>query len=91
MEILIIIIILVAIWFVFKIVIPSIQITSDSLKDMGEASKYVDSNHPITKNAVAKARFKFVIKKYQKNGYSEKESIQLALNEFENNPEEFYK
>ena len=36
MEILIIIIILVAIWFVFKIVIPSIQITSDSLKDMGK-------------------------------------------------------
>ena len=53
MEIFIIIIILIALWFVFKIVIPAFKMTYGNMDEIGEASKYVDANHPIVKNTVA--------------------------------------
>ena len=89
MEILTIIIILIVVWFIFKIVIPGYKMTFDVMDEVGEASKYVDANHPIVKNAVAMSRLKYVIKKYRKKGYSEKEAMELALKEFEDNPDSF--
>ena len=49
MEIFIIIIILIVVWFIFKIVIPGYKMTFDVMDEVGEASKYVDANHPIKK------------------------------------------
>ena len=63
--------------------------TFGTMDEIGEASKYVDANHPIVKNAVAMSRLKYVIKKYRKKGYSEKKAMELALKEFEDNPDSF--
>ena len=89
MEIFIIIIILIVVWFIFKIVIPGYKMTFDVMDEVGEASKYVDANHPIVKNAVARSRLQYVIKKYRKKGHSEKKATKLALKEFEDNPDSF--
>ena len=89
MEILTIIIILIVVWFIFKIVIPAFKMTFGTMDEIGEASKYVDANHPIVKNANAMSRLKYVIKKYRKKGYSEKKAMELALKEFEDNPDSF--
>ncbi len=89
MEIFTIIIILIALWFVFKIVIPAFKMTYGNMDEIGEASKYVDANHPIVKNTVAMSRLQYVIKKYRKKGYSEKKATKLALKEFEDNPDSF--
>ena len=72
MEIIAIIIILIVVWFIFKIVIPAFKMTFGNMDEIGEASKYVDVNHPIVKNTVAMSRLQYVIKKYRKKGHSEK-------------------
>ena len=66
MEILTIIIILIVVWFIFKIVIPAFKMTYGNMDVIGESSKYVDANHPIVKNTVAMSRLQYVIKKYRK-------------------------
>jgi len=71
MEILILILVVVGGWVLFKIVIPSIQMTRDQMKDIGEASKYVKSDDPIVSSAVDNSRFKYVVNKYKRMGYSE--------------------
>ena len=63
MEIFIIIIILIVVWFIFKIVIPAFKMTYGNMDEIGESSKYVDANHPIVKNTVAMSRLQYVIKK----------------------------
>ena len=89
MEIIAIIIILIVVWFIFKIVIPAFKMTFGNMDEIGEASKYVDANHPIVKNTVAMSRLQYVIKKCRKKGHSEKKATKLALKEFEDNPDSF--
>ena len=86
MEILIIILVVVGGWILFKIVIPTIQMTREQMKDIGDAGKYVKSDHPIVRDAVAGNRFKHLVNKYMKKGYSEAEAIDLAEQELVNNP-----
>ncbi len=71
MEILVLILVVVGGWVLFKIVIPSIQMTRDQMKDIGEASKYVKSDDPIVSSAVDSSRFKYLVNKYKRMGYSE--------------------
>ena len=71
MEILILILVVVGGWVLFKIIIPSIQMTRDQMKDIGEASKYVKSDDPIVSSAVDSSRFKYLVNKYKRMGYSE--------------------
>jgi len=87
MEILIIIIIGIGGWILFKIVVPAIQQTREQMQDIGEDSKYVKSDDPIVRNAVTRNRFKHCINKYMKRGYSEEEAVKLAEKEFANNPD----
>ena len=86
MEILIIILVVIGGWVLFKVVIPGIQMTREQMKDIGDAGRYVKSDHPIVRDAVAKSRFKNCVNKYKKKGYSEAEAEQLAEQEFEKNP-----
>ena len=89
MEIGIIILVVIGGWILFKIVIPGIQQTREQMKDIGEAGKYVKSDHPIVRDAVARNRFKHCVNKYKKKGYSEAEAEQLAEQEFAKNPNYF--
>ena len=85
MEILILILVVVGGWVLFKIVIPSIQMTRDQMKGIGEASKYVKSDDPIVTSSVESSRFKYLVNKYKKKGYSEAEAEVMAVNELRNN------
>ncbi len=85
MEILILILVVVGGWVLFKIIIPSIQMTRDQMKDIGEASKYVKSDDPIVSTAVDKTKFKYVVNKYKKMGYTEAEAKVMARDELRNN------
>ena len=86
MEILIIILVVIGGWVLFKVVIPGIQMTREQMKDIGDAGKYVKSDHPIVRDAVARSRFKNCVNKYKKKGYSEADAVRLAEQEFANNP-----
>ena len=86
MEILIIILVVVGGWVLFKIVIPTIQMTREQMKDIGDAGRHVKSDHPIVRDAVAKSRFKHLVNKYMEKGYSRAEAIDLAEQELVNNP-----
>ena len=86
MEILILILVVVGGWVLFKIVIPTIQMTREQMKDIGDAGRHVKSDHPIVRDAVAGNRFKYLVNKYMKKGYSEAEAIDLAEQELANNP-----
>jgi len=86
MEILILILVVVGGWALFKIVIPAIQQTKEQMDDIGEASKYAKSDDPIVRDAVARNRFKHLVEKYKKKGHSETEAIRLAEQELANNP-----
>ena len=86
MEILIIILVVIGGWVLFKIVIPGIQMTREQMKDIGDAGKYVKSDHPIVRDAVDRSRFKNCVNKYKKKGYSESDAVRLAEQEFANNP-----
>ena len=81
MEILILILVVVGGWALFKIVIPSIQMTRGQMKDIGEASKYVKSDDPIVSTTVDSTRFKYVVNKYKKMGYTEDDAILMAKKE----------
>ena len=81
MEILILILVVVGGWALFKIVIPSIQMTRDQMKDIGEESKYVKSDDPVVSTAVDSTRFKYVLNKYKKMGHTEDEAILMAKKE----------
>ena len=85
MDIWTIILILVGGWFLFKIIIPSIQMTRNQMKDIGEASKYVKSDDSIVSTAVDNTRFKYVVNKYKKMGYTEAEAVVMAKDELRNN------
>ena len=85
MEILVLILVVVGGWVLFKIVIPSIQMTRDQMKDIGEASKYVKSDDSIVSTAVDNTRFKYVVNKYKKMGYTEAEAEVMARDELRNN------
>lgn len=87
MEIGIIILVVIGGWILFKIVIPGIQQTREQMQDIGDAAKYVKSDHPIVRDAVAKNRFKHCVNKYMKKGYSKEEAVHLAEQEFANNPD----
>jgi len=84
MEILILALILVGGWFVFKIVLPAVQMTRVQSKEIGDASKYAKINDPIVSNAVDKTKLKYLIKKYKEKGYSETEAEDMAINELRN-------
>tara|TARA_Y100000310_G_C20498548_1_gene722746 strand:- start:275 stop:550 length:276 start_codon:yes stop_codon:yes gene_type:complete len=86
MEILILILVVVGGWVLFKIVIPAMQMTREQMKDIGDAGKYVKSDHPIVRDSLAKNRFKFLVNKYMKKGYSRNEALDLAEQELANNP-----
>ena len=86
MEILVLILVAVVGWALFKIVIPAIQQTKEQMDDIGDASKYAKSDDPIVRDAVAKNRFKHLVEKYKKKGHSETEAIRLAEQELANNP-----
>ncbi len=66
MEILILVLILVCGWFIFKIVLPAVQMTREQLKEIGDESKYAKINDSIVSNAVDKTKLKYLIKKYKK-------------------------
>ena len=66
MEILILILVIVGVWFLFKILLPSMKMTREQMKDIGEASKYVKSDDPIVSKAVDKTKFNYLVKKYKK-------------------------
>ena len=85
MEILILILVVVGGWVLFKIVIPSIQMTRDQMKDIGEASKYVKSDDPIVTSSVESSRFKYLVNKYKKMGYTEADAELMAVEELRNN------
>ena len=70
----------------FKFIIPAVQQTKEQMDDIGDASKYVKSDDPIVRDAVAKNRFKHLVEKYKKKGKSEREAIHLAEQELANNP-----
>ena len=84
MEILILILILVGGWFIFKIVLPAVQMTRDQSKEIGDASKYAKINDPIVSNVVDKTKLKYLIKKYEEKGYSETDAEDKAINELHN-------
>ena len=71
----------------FKFIIPAVQQTKEQMDDIGDASKYVKSDDPIVRDAVARNRFKHLVEKYKKKGKSEREAIHLAEQELANNPE----
>jgi|TARA_Y100000294_G_scaffold168891_1_gene179460 hypothetical protein len=71
----------------FKFIIPAVQQTKEQMDDIGDASKYVKSDDPIVRDAVARNRFKHLVEKYKKKGKSEREAIHLAEQEIANNPE----
>jgi len=81
MEILILILILIGVWFLFKIVLPAIQMTREQSKDIGEASKYAKINDPIVSNAIDKTKLKYLIKKYKEKGYGQSEAEVMANDE----------
>ena len=87
MEILIIILVVIGGWVLFKVVIPGIQMTREQMKDIGDAGRHVKSDHPIVRDAVARSRFKNCVNKYKKKGYSESDAVRLAEQEFANNPD----
>tara|TARA_B100002003_G_C13846329_1_gene415090 strand:- start:392 stop:661 length:270 start_codon:yes stop_codon:yes gene_type:complete len=70
----------------FKFIIPAVQQTKEQMDDIGDASKYVKSDDPIVRDAVARNRFKHLVEKYKKKGKSEREAIHLAEQELANNP-----
>jgi len=86
MEILIIILLVVGCWVLFKIVIPAIQTTREIVKDVGEAVNYVKADHPLVRTAVVKNRFNHCVEKYKKKGHSVDEAVRLTEEEFANNP-----
>ena len=86
MEILIIILVVIGGFILFKIVIPAIQMVRENMKDIGEAANYVGTDHPTVRNTVFKTRFKHCVNKYKKKGYSEADAVRLAEQEFANNP-----
>ena len=81
MEILILILILIGVWFLFKIVLPAIQMTREQSKDIGEASNYAKINDPIVSNAIDKTKLKYLIKKYKEKGYGQSEAEVMANEE----------
>ena len=81
MEILILVLILVGGWFLFKIIFPAVQMTREQSKEIGDASKYAKINDPIVLNAVDKTKLKYLIKKYKEKGYSETEAEDMAFDE----------
>ena len=81
MEILILILILIGGWFLFKIVLPAIQMTREQSKDIGEASKYAKINDPTVSNAIDKTKLKYLIKKYKEKGYGQSEAEVMANEE----------
>ena len=83
MEILILILVIVGVWFLFKILLPSMKMTREQMKDIGEASKYVKSDDPIVSKAVDKTKFNYLVKKYKKKGFSETEAKALANDELD--------
>ena len=84
MEILILILIFIGGWFLFKIFLPAIQMTREQSKDIGEASKYAKINDQIVLNAVDKTKLKYLIKKYKEKGYSQSEAEVMANDELYN-------
>ena len=81
MEILILILILIGVWFLFKIVLPAIQMTREQSKDIGEASNYAKINDPTVSNAIDKTKLKYLIKKYKEKGYGQSEAEVMANDE----------
>ncbi len=81
MEILILILVVVGGWVLFKIVIPGVQMTREQMKDVGEAGKYVKFDDPIVSSAVDCSRFKYVVNKYKKMDFTEAEAILMAKRE----------
>jgi len=81
MEILILILILIGGWFLFKIVLPAIQMTREQSKDIGEASNYAKINDPTVSNAIDKTKLKYLIKKYKEKGYGQSEAEVMANEE----------
>jgi len=81
MEILILILILIGVWFLFKIVLPAIQMTREQSKDIGEASNYAKINDPTVSNAIDKTKLKYLIKKYKEKGYGQSEAEVMANEE----------
>ena len=86
MEILIIILVVVGGWVLFKIVIPGIRDVREQVKDIGEAGNYVKADHPLVRTAVARNRFNHCVEKYKKKGHSVEEAVRLAEEEFAKNP-----
>ena len=81
MEILILILVVVGGWVLFKIVIPGVQMTREQMKDIGEAGKYVKFDDPIVSSAVDCSRFKYGVNKYKTMGLTEAEAILMAKRE----------
>ena len=48
MEILILVLILVGGWFLFKIIFPAVQMTREQSKEIGDASKYAKTHYGET-------------------------------------------
>ena len=85
MEILVLILVLVGGWVLFKIIIPAVRMTRDQMKDIGEAGKYVKSDDPLVSAAVDNSRFKLLVNKYKRMGYSEEGAKLAAERELRNN------
>jgi len=85
MEILILILVVIGGWVLFKIVIPAFQMTREQMKDIGEAGKYVKSDDPLASSAVDRSRFKYLVNKYKRMGYSEEGAKVAAERELREN------
>ena len=81
MEILILVLILVGGWFLFKIIFPAVQMTHEQSKEIGDASKYAKINDPTVSNAIDKTKLKYLIKKYKEKGYGQSEAEVMANDE----------
>ena len=81
MEILIIILVVIGGWVLFKIVIPAIQQTKEQMDDIGDAARYVKSDDPIVQDAVTRNRLMHLIEKYQKRGFSAEGAEEMAKRE----------
>ena len=81
MEILIIILVVIGGWILFKIVIPGIQMTREQMKDIGDAARYVKSDDPLVRDAVDRNRLMHLTEKYEKRGFSPEDAVEMAKRE----------
>ena len=81
MEILIIILVVISGWVLFKIVIPGIQMTREQMKDIGDAARYVKSDDPLVRDSVNRNRLMHLAEKYEKRGFSPEDAVEMAKRE----------